>query len=176
MQKVAKSIADKLLREMSDSGKIKSNSTKGNEKGSQWVFWALQDAKDNASPEELRQMENKIQELKETISDMKIRLKAANKSLETIKSAPTTAELNLNIEALRAEIKLKKETLEGYKRGQINKLTRDEVMKVEKELKYWTLKRLARKRSFQNLEDLLLETKSREELWEEAGIEEDNYC
>ncbi|KAI6245801.1 Homologous-pairing protein 2 [Erysiphe necator] len=171
--KVGKAVADKLLKEMSEMGKIKSKSTRGNEKGSQWIFWALQDSTDNIGPEDLNQMDDEIKELKENIKELKVKLKANTKSLETLKSTPTTKELISNIEKLRIENNAKKERLHEYKNGENKIVTREEMSKVDKELVYWTNKQMARKRAFQCLEDLLLETKTREELWEEAGIEED---
>ncbi|POS83928.1 hypothetical protein EPUL_004259 [Erysiphe pulchra] len=171
--KVGKTVADKLLKEMGDIGKIKSKSTRGNEKGSQWIFWALQDDTDNIGPEELSQMDEEIKEMKENVKEMKIKLKANAKSLETLKNTPTTKKLIDNIENLRIENKSKKERLQEYRSGENKMVTREEMSKVDKELIYWTKKQLARKRAFQCLEDLMLETKTREELWEEAGIEED---
>ncbi|RKF63101.1 Homologous-pairing protein 2 [Erysiphe neolycopersici] len=171
--KVGKTVADKLLKEMGETGKIKSKSTRGNEKGSQWIFWALQDDTDNIGPEELNQMDEEIKELKENIKEMKIKLKANTKSLEILKNTPTTKKLITNIENLRVENTAKTERLQHYRSGENKMVTREELLKVDKELIYWTKKQLARKRAFQCLEDLLLETKTREELWEEAGIEED---
>ncbi|RKF64580.1 Homologous-pairing protein 2 [Golovinomyces cichoracearum] len=173
--KVSKSVADKLLKEMSESGKINAKSTRGNEKGSQWIFWALQDTTDNANSEELNCMDDKIQDLKDAIKELKINLKSTTKKLESIKSTPTSAELAANVERLREENKSKMQRLEGYKNGQIKVVTKEEVSKVQNDFLYWTTKRLARKRAFHCLEDYFIESKPREELWEEAGIEEDTF-
>ncbi|KAI1004126.1 hypothetical protein K3495_g4084 [Podosphaera aphanis] len=173
--KVAKTAADKLLKELSESGKINAKSTKGNEKGSQWVFWTLQDAADNASPEELAQIDDRIKIIKESIPSLKLKLKEATKTLADIRSAPTTVALIQNIQRLRHEIDKKKEKLQSYRTCGGIKVTKDDMLRVEKDLRYWTHKRAARKGAFQALEDLMLENKPKEELWQEAGIEEDTY-
>ncbi|CCU75702.1 unnamed protein product [Blumeria hordei] len=173
--KVAKTMADKLLKEMSESGKINSKSTKGNEKGSQWVFWALQDSGDTVSAEDLAQMDETIKSLQENVTALKVKLKAAVKDLEAARNAPTLVDISENITRLHEENRVKREKLERCQMGGDTVVTKEELMRIERDFHYWTKKRAARKRAFQNLEDLLLETKGREELWEEAGIEEDTY-
>ncbi|EPQ63646.1 Bgt-5473 [Blumeria graminis f. sp. tritici] len=173
--KVARAMADKLLKEMSESGKINSKSTKGNEKGSQWVFWALQDSGDTVSAEYLAQMDETIKSLQENVAALKVRLKAAVKDLEAARNAPTLVDISENITRLHEENRVKREKLERCQMGGDTVVTKEELIRIERDFHYWPKKRAARKRAFQNLEDLLLETKSREELWEEAGIEEDTY-
>lgn len=36
---MAKTLADKLLKEMEQDGKLQAKATNGDKKGSQWVFW-----------------------------------------------------------------------------------------------------------------------------------------
>ncbi len=63
--------------------------------------------------------------------------------------------------------------LEGFKNGSAKMVTKDEMDKTEKEFKYWTGKRSARKRAFENLEALLLDGMTRDEIWDKVGIEGD---
>lgn len=42
MSQVTKTVADKILKELGEKKEIGMNSTKKEEKGSQFVFWALQ--------------------------------------------------------------------------------------------------------------------------------------
>lgn len=54
-------------------------------------------------------------------------------------------------------------------------VTTEEVEKVEKDLKFWAGKRGSRKKAFGNLEAVLLDGMSRDDVWERAGIEGDTY-
>jgi 26S proteasome regulatory subunit (ATPase 3-interacting protein) len=135
----------------------------------------LQDPADTATPEQLTQMDLTITTLRETLRALKSNLKILSTKFSTLKSAPTTAELAGMIEKLREENKVKSEKLRGFKEGSVRILTREEVETAEKELRYWGVKRRARKSAFDGLEGMLMEGMTREEIWERAGLEEDCY-
>ena len=78
---------------------------------------------------------------------------------------------DIEVEKQRTENEEKRERLEGYRNGREKMVTKEEKEKVDAEYKYWAAKRQARKRAFDNLEDLFLAGMTREELWERAGIE-----
>ncbi|KAK0114644.1 hypothetical protein ONS95_014131 [Cadophora gregata] len=172
--KVNKTVADKLLKEMEQNGQIKGKASKSGT-GGQWVFWALQDPADAASPEELAAMDTSITTLRDIIPTLKSNLKTQTAKLNTLCSAPTTTELAAKVDRIRLENQAKSEKLRGFKEGSIKTVTREEVEKVEKDLKYWSAKMILRKKAFQNLEAMLLDGMSREDIWEKAGIEEDIY-
>lgn len=55
-------------------------------------------------------------------------------------------------------------------------VTKEEVAKVDREVREWGGKRKRRMDAFRGLEDVCLQGPwSREELWEKAGLEEDCY-
>ncbi|KAH7382983.1 Tat binding protein 1-interacting protein-domain-containing protein [Cadophora sp. MPI-SDFR-AT-0126] len=172
--KVTKTVADKLLKEMEQNGQIKGKASKSGT-GGQWVFWAIQDPADAASPEELAIMEDSITILRDTVPTLKANLKIQTTKLSDLRSAPTTIQLAASVDRIRHGNQAKSEKLRGFKEGSIKTVTREEVEKVEKDLKHWGAKRLARRKAFENLEALLLDGMSREDIWEKAGIEGDVY-
>ncbi|CZT01246.1 uncharacterized protein RAG0_08983 [Rhynchosporium agropyri] len=171
---VTKTVADKILKEMEQNGQIKGKASKSGT-GGQWVFWSIQDPADSASPEELASMETLITSLRDSLPIIKSTLKTHTNKLSTLKSAPTTFALASNIERLRVENQAKGEQLRDLREGNVKMVTTEEVEKVERELKFWTAKRWVRKKAFENLEGVLLDGMSREDIWEKAGIEGDCY-
>ncbi|KAH9222245.1 Tat binding protein 1-interacting protein-domain-containing protein [Leptodontidium sp. 2 PMI_412] len=172
--KVTKTVADKLLKEMEQNGQIKGKASKSGT-GGQWVFWSIQDPADSASPEELAAMDISITTLRDTIPSLKSTLKTHTIKLSTLRSAPTTFELASDVERIRSENQAKSEKLRGLKEGIVKTVTTEEVEKVEKDLMYWGNKRLIRRRAFENLEGVLRDGMSKEDIWEKAGIEGDVY-
>ena len=207
--KVTKTVADKLLKEMGEAQKIGMNSTKKEEKGSQFVFWALQvraflfgsllylhrsllsrsisttifqsttntlqDPADAATPEELAAMDTTITMLKSSLPPLKSTLKITSTKLATLKSAPTTSELQTMVDNLRAGNATKAEKLNGFKNGEVKQVSKEEMARVEKEYKYWDTKKRARKLAYMGLEDMLLASgeRMREDIRESLGVEND---
>ncbi|TVY89102.1 Homologous-pairing protein [Lachnellula willkommii] len=176
--KVTKTVADKMLKEMEQSGAIMGKASNGEKKpgekrGGQWVFWCKQDPADSATPEELTAMDTTISTLRETtLPPLKTQAKALTSKLSTILSAPTTADLNILVSNLQASNAEKREKLQGYRDRGIKMVTREESERVEKEARYWAAKRRARKECFLSIEALFLEGMPRDEIWEKAGIED----
>ncbi|KAG9233064.1 Tat binding protein 1-interacting protein-domain-containing protein [Amylocarpus encephaloides] len=173
--KVTKTVADKLLKEMEQDGRIKGKATNGDKKGSQWVFWAIQDPADSATPAELAEMDKTITELRETIlPPLKSRLKELNKKLSVVLSSPSTADLSVLVENLANSNKEKRDRLEGLKElvSSGKGFKKDEAEAAQKEHAYWKTKMTVRRRCFKDLEGMLLDGMSKEDLWEKAGLEE----
>ena len=118
-------------------------------------------------------MDTQISQIRESLPALKAQLKLATTKLSNLKSAPTTSELVSIVTRLGEGNKLKAEKLRGFKDGSIKMVTKEEMETVEKEFRYWGLKRVTRKKCFGELEALLLEGMSREDIWERAGIEAD---
>lgn len=163
-----------MLKEMAEEGKIMAKATK-KDGGGQWVFWALQDPADAATPDELAAMDTTIMTLRETLPAQKANLKVLSSKLTTLKSAPTTEELVSLIERLKTENAEKRERLKALKDGGGERVTKEEVDRAEKDAKYWGARRRARLAAFQELEGMLLTGISKEDIWEKAGLEEDTY-
>jgi len=120
-------------------------------------------------------MDTTIATLRETIPGLKSNLKILNTKLNTLLSAPTTADLSLMIEKMTSEKLAKQEKLRGFKSGDIQMVTKEEMDRTEKEFKYWSLRRRERKKGFESLLGILQDAigGSKEDIWEKAGIEED---
>jgi 26S proteasome regulatory subunit, ATPase 3, interacting protein len=118
-------------------------------------------------------MDTSITTLKESLPSLKSALKHLTTKLSTLRSAPTTSELVSMVEKLLEENKAKGKKLSDFRDGSVEMVTREEVERVDREFRYWGQKRGARKNAFGNLEAVLLEGMSREEVWERAGVEGD---
>ena len=79
------------------------------------------------------------------------------------------------VSELQEQNKAKGEKLAGFRDGSVKMVTREEVERVDRELKYWVGMKGIRRNAFGNLEAVLLEGMSREEVWERAGVEGDVY-
>ena len=79
------------------------------------------------------------------------------------------------VDKLRASNAGKAEKLNGLKTGEVEQVSKEDMARVEKEHKYWTMKRRVRKQAYEVLEDMLLGNgeKTREELREELGVDDD---
>ena len=121
-------------------------------------------------------MEASIVSIREGLPALKAEHKNATLKLSVLQSAPTTSQLVITVDSLRAENNAKQDKLHGLTNGNGKTLTKDEMEKVEKEFKYWTGKRKARKEAYRNLEGHLLDSGlAREDIEEKAGIEPDTY-
>jgi 26S proteasome regulatory subunit (ATPase 3-interacting protein) len=121
-------------------------------------------------------MDETITTLKSSIPTLKTTQRNLTTKLNALLSAPTTASLHTLIITLTETNKLKAENLKGFKEGIMKMVTKEEVAKVDRELKEWGIKRKKRIEAFRGLEDACLQGPwKREELWEKAGLEEDCY-
>jgi len=121
-------------------------------------------------------MDEQILALKTAIPTLKANHRALTTKLSTLLSAPTTAALHTLISTLQQENKAKAEKLQGFKEGAVKMVTKDEVDKVEKDVKEWAGKRKKRMDAFRELENVLMQGPwTKAELWEKAGLEEDCY-
>jgi 26S proteasome regulatory subunit (ATPase 3-interacting protein) len=183
---------------MEQNGEIMGKATK-KDGGGQWVFWGLQvcyypvslffivvpsrssltlqqDAADTLSPEQLASMEESITALKSTIPSLKTTQRNLTLKLNMLVSAPTTAALHTLISSLQQENKLKAEKLRGFKKGDVQMVTKEEANKVDKDMKEWAGKRKKRMDAFSGLEAVLMQGPwTKAELWEKAELEEDCY-
>ncbi|KAH8592356.1 Tat binding protein 1-interacting protein-domain-containing protein [Bisporella sp. PMI_857] len=173
--KVTKTMADKLLKEMEGRNEImmKATNTDATKKGTQFVFWAIQDPSDIVSPAELAAMDETITYLRTNIPTLKSILKTLSSTLATFRASPTVVELATKVQSLKSENEEKQARLNAFKEGEVKPVTAEEKEKIEKESKYWSGKSTKRKKAFEHLEAMLMDGMSKEEIWERAGLEED---
>ncbi|KAG0647292.1 Meiotic expression up-regulated 13 [Hyphodiscus hymeniophilus] len=179
--KVTKTVADKLLKELGEKGTLGMKATnKINDdgeyaKGTQFVFWTPQNASDTATPEELATMECTIAELKASNPILQKELKAQSSKLAMMKAAPTIAQLQDMVDALRVENAAKANKLAEFKSGKVKMPSKEEMVAVERAHRFWSRVKKARKAAYGELEYSLMENgKSREDIREECGVEGDD--
>ncbi|KAH8819719.1 Tat binding protein 1-interacting protein-domain-containing protein [Xylogone sp. PMI_703] len=171
--KVTKTNADKILKDLEKKGLIMGKATKGDAKGSQWVFWCLQDPTTSSTPADLTALDTTITTLRETIPLLKAQQKDLNARLQTLRSAPTTSELRALVETLRSQRQEKTTRLAALKNGSVEKVSKEEMERIGREWKFWDRAARIRRKCFLELEDTLVEAgMGREELWEKAGVED----
>ncbi|PQE07949.1 Tat binding 1-interacting protein [Rutstroemia sp. NJR-2017a WRK4] len=179
--KVTKTLTDKLLKELFNAQLIHGKGTNGDGKGSQWVYWALQDPNASLSAEELQQMEDEIKGLGERMPELRRRGKEILGRVGALKGEMGVEELRGSIQRLRGEGERMRERLRGLKGGEGGEgggkgvLSKEEVQRVEREWGFWGKVRDGRKKTFEGLEGMLMEGMglSREDLWERIGVEGD---
>ncbi|KAF7937071.1 hypothetical protein BELL_0092g00210 [Botrytis elliptica] len=170
--KVTKTLTDKLLKELCNSGLINGKGTNGDGKGSQWVYWALQDPNSSLSPEQLAEMDSQIEDLQGRLPELKMDARKLTIQLAGMKKEMGVQELKDEIERLEEGKREKEERLRGLREGR-EVVRKEEVERVEREFTYWGKMRGVRKRGFEGVEGMLLEGMSKEDVWEKAGIEGD---
>ncbi|ESZ93597.1 hypothetical protein SBOR_6026 [Sclerotinia borealis F-4128] len=171
--KVTKTLTDKLLKELANAGLINGKGTNGDGKGSQWVYWPLQDPNSSLSPEELANMDTEIEDLRAKMPELKMEVKKVGIKLGGLKNEIGVTELRERIERLEEGKREKNGRLEALIKGGAKVVKKQEVDRVGKEFAYWSKMKGVRKRGFQAVEGALLEGMSREDIWEKAGIEGD---
>lgn len=125
-----------------------------------------------------------------TLPALKSTLKFLTQELASIRSEPSTPELRELVRTLTASNAAKRERLDelrelvscgmlafrsdgdGMLISSVGKIaTQEQTRKVDAEYKYWSGKCAVRKKVFREVEGMLLEGMTREDLWEKAGIE-----
>lgn len=117
-------------------------------------------------------MDEAITDVRASLPVLKSNAKSITAKLSMLKSAPTTLELVSTIEALRDSNATKATKLAGLKMAGVTQLTKEEMVRVEKDFKYWGTKKKLRKLAYQVIEDQLAEGLTREQIREKAGIED----
>jgi hypothetical protein len=118
-------------------------------------------------------MDVEIAALKNAMPPLRSSLKAHTTKLSIVKSSLSTSELQALISNLRVSNAEKRERLEGFKNGAVKQGSKEEVVRVEKEFKYWGKMMMKRRKAYEELEDKIIDGmgKGREEIREELGVE-----
>lgn len=118
-------------------------------------------------------MDSKIENLRETLPLLRARQKDLRAKLSDLRSMPTTLELRDLIHKLSTQRQEKEAQLDALRNGKVQRVSKEEMEKAEREWKIWDRTAKVRRKCFLELEATLLEAGiSKDELWERAGIEE----
>ncbi|MCJ1240146.1 hypothetical protein MMC14_008146 [Varicellaria rhodocarpa] len=163
----------KALKELHEQ-----NLVAGKTAGKQLVYHALQDSKDAASPEELMAMEKEIQTLREYISSAKAEEKILKANLVNLNATMSTQDIRNGVAAIEIEKNSILKRLDLLRTGNVTPVSSEERAVVDQAHKVWTRHVAVRKKICMNLwgyvTEELPEGKTKEELWEERGLESDD--
>ncbi|KAL1958449.1 hypothetical protein VTO42DRAFT_4313 [Malbranchea cinnamomea] len=173
--KVSKAYTAKALKALHEKKLIEERVS-----GKQLVYHAIQDAADEASPDELAEMDKEIESLRDQIARARAQDKELKAELAALSARVPTAELREQVRGLEAARRGLLAELEPLRNASGSKRRRmvseEEQARVEREWRRWQRTAGARKRICRELWDRCTEVLpegvgSREEFWEELGLE-----
>jgi len=160
----------KLLKDLSERDLVKEKVS-----GKQAVYHIIQDPKDAAAPEELKEMALKIESIKSEITTLKSEKKKLEAEITALQLAPTFIALQHTIKQLQADIASLSSHLEPLRTGMVAPVSATEKASVDNDLfKYEKLQK-ARGKMFRELWSLAVESgeQNSKELWERLGLEDE---
>lgn len=151
--------------------------------GKQVVYHAIQDPADEASPEQLAEIDQEIERLKEEIASTKAQEKELKVELATLSARVPTAELHNQVRSLgaRKEELIDQLTPLRNASGSARMVPVEEQRRVDEAWKKWQRTAAARKRICRDLwekctEVLPEDVSNRQELWESLGLDGELRC
>jgi 26S proteasome regulatory subunit (ATPase 3-interacting protein) len=146
--------------------------------GKQIVYHAIQDPADEATPEELAEIDREIERLRGEVGSAKEHEKALKVELAALGARVPTGELHDQVRGLEAKRQQLLEQLALLRDGsrKARMVTVEEQQRVEREWKKWQRQAIVRKRICRELWERCTEVlpegvKSKAELWESLGLE-----
>ncbi|MCJ1375822.1 hypothetical protein MMC20_007059 [Loxospora ochrophaea] len=170
--RVTKPYAVKALKELHEQKLIT-----GKAAGKQIVYHAIQNSNDAASPEDIVAMEEEISGLREEITRFKADEKVLRGNLNALCSTSSVSDLRSTLAALASEKERLLTRLGPLRSGNVSTVSTAESLAVDKSWKDWSSHANARRKICMNIwgeiVEALPEGKTKEELWEELGMEDD---
>ncbi|KAH7138332.1 Tat binding protein 1-interacting [Dendryphion nanum] len=169
--KVTKTAAQKILKDLSDAQKIESRSA-----GKQVVFYALQNTSDAMTPSQLATLDTTIDTLRTQTTALLATAKTLRTTLSTLNSTLSTSDLITSVSSLENEKAEIEARLEILRAGKATKVIKGEMERVEEERRKWN--GVARRREkivgvmWGLIEDVLSDRERRDEVREGLGLDE----
>lgn len=113
--------------------------------GKQWVYHALQDPSDSASPADLTAMDAQIAGLRDETATINASLKSLRSTLSSLESTMSTADLRAAVAAMENEKEEVRKRLDSLRSGDVKPVRKEEKEAVDRELAKW--ERIASKRA-----------------------------
>ncbi|KAF8250072.1 hypothetical protein K440DRAFT_640242 [Wilcoxina mikolae CBS 423.85] len=164
--------AAKILKEMHESGQIE-----GRVSGKQVVYHVIQDPKESVSEEELKAMDEEIEDaaLRQEATALKAQFKDIQASLSSLKSTPSISSLNDSVAILDPEVRELEEALATLQAGATKPV--DPVQKAAAEVEYKRIEKvyLKRQKQFKEFWAVVCDMNEGDpaELWETLGLDGD---
>lgn len=128
-------------------------------------MFSTQDPKESATPEELALLDTSIAALREAMPSLKSVLKAKTITLATLRSVPTTQALQLSVDNLEKQRDEMRARLQVLRSESVKPVSGEDKERIEAENRKWAKKALARKRMWMEIEGVLLEVMTKDELY-----------
>ncbi|KAF8424034.1 Tat binding protein 1-interacting protein-domain-containing protein [Tirmania nivea] len=167
---VSKTNATKALKDLTERELIKEKVS-----GKQAIYHIIQDPRDAATPEELKEMHLKVEGMRGEITSLKCEKKELEAELAALRSAPTPTALRQTIKELKAEVAALYGRLGPLRAGTVPPVSPAEKAAVDSDLAKFEKMLQKRKKMFKELSELVTESgeQNKKDLWERLGIEDD---
>ncbi|KAF2121731.1 homologous-pairing protein-like protein 2 [Lophiotrema nucula] len=130
--KVTKAAAAKILKDLHEK-----NDIAGCQAGKQIVYHAIQSAEDSCTPEQLAEMDSRINELRTSTSALQAEAKTLRSTLSSLNNTLSTADLISSVQAFEAQRSSIQARLDTLKAGKVKNVTKKEREEIEKEWSKW---------------------------------------
>ncbi|MCJ1382199.1 hypothetical protein MMC17_005311 [Xylographa soralifera] len=171
--KVSKSSAVKVLKDLHEQNLIA-----GKAAGKQIVYHALQDPNDAASPEVIAAMDREIAHLREEIATARGEERILKANLTALNATMSTQDIRASLVALGAQKKEILSRLNPLRSGSVKPVSPQEKAEVDQTWRLWSSRADTRKKICMEVWAVVTEEvpegKTKEELWEEYGLEGDS--
>ncbi|MCJ1399340.1 hypothetical protein MMC11_002542 [Xylographa trunciseda] len=171
--KVTKSTAVKVLKDLHEQNLIA-----GKAAGKQIVYHAIQDPNDVASPEDIAAMDREIADLREEISTIKGEERILKANLIALNATISTQDLRASLVAAEAQKTDILSRLNPLRSGSAKPVSAQEKAEVDQAWRLWNSQANTRKKICMEVWAVVTEEmpegKTKEELWEECGLEGDD--
>ncbi|KAF8461095.1 Tat binding protein 1-interacting [Kalaharituber pfeilii] len=167
---VSKTNTTKALKDLTERELIKEKVS-----GKQAIYHIIQDPDDASTSEELKEMDLKVERIKDDISALKSEKKELEAELNALRSAPTAAALRESIQAMEADVVTLDARLAPLRAGTVAPVSAIEKAAVDDELAKYERVLMERKKMFNDFSCFILESSghSKKELWEKVGLDDD---
>ncbi|WBW72335.1 Tat binding protein 1(TBP-1)-interacting protein (TBPIP)-like protein [Schizosaccharomyces osmophilus] len=166
---VTKQVAQKILEQLRDNGQIH-----GKSYGKQSVYVCLQDCLEEASSDQLTDLDRQIQTLKGDLESVKAEYKVKATEFQILNNSPSPAEIHQKISTLDKDIEQTKSKLDCLQAGSIKSVTEEEMKDTLANHDFVRKGYLQRRKMFYNLWNLITDClENPKELWDKLGFEKD---
>ncbi|KAF8459479.1 Tat binding protein 1-interacting protein-domain-containing protein [Terfezia claveryi] len=164
---VSKTNATKALKDLTERELIKEKVS-----GKQAIYHITQDPRDAATPEELKEMNLKVEGMRGEITSLKSEKKELETELAALRSAPTAKALQQTMKELKAEIATLSARLGPLRAGTVTPVSPAEKAVVDGDLAKFEKILQKRKKMFKELSELVTEggEQNKKDLWVSTNL------
>lgn len=161
--------AQKILIKLHEAKKIE-----GRISGKQSVYHTIQDLDNAPTPAQLKEMDDRIQTLKDETTTLTAQAKTLRTTLAQLNSSLSTADLRTQVAAMQAEKAEIEARLEGLRVGNVKPVSKEEKESIERDMRVVGRCVDARRKIVKEMSGMILEAVGKEkwvELREDLGVD-----